>query len=211
MISIIPIRSTFCLFSNHRLLHISHRGTNISNVTGSSSFIVPLLQIFSGSLSRGHYPAPYATAHDPAHHTMSEVSLGWSVRWPHRLGALLPMVSSSIHASRGVRSRSRMIDPMSVTWIPGLFSSFVSPIEGSLGYTLNSGQMPYRGYMVLSGLPSIMGVSERSTIEMSWRSSHAASFRTSLLHSVIGRSIGVPIAPHIVVPHGLGDHHSPIY
>ena len=31
----------FCLFSNHRLLHISHRGTNISNVTGSSSFIVP--------------------------------------------------------------------------------------------------------------------------------------------------------------------------
>ena len=77
-------------------------------------------------------------------------------------------------------------------------------IEGSLGYTLNSGQMPYRGYMVLSGLPSIMGVSERSTIEMSWRSSHAASFRTSLLHSVIGRSIRVSIVPHIVVPHGLG-------
>ena len=49
---------------------------------------------------------------------------------------------------------------MSVTWIPGLFLSFVSPIEGSLGYTLNSGQMPYRGYMVLSGLSSIMGVSE---------------------------------------------------
>ena len=74
-------------------------------------------------------------------------------------------------------------------------------IEGSLGYILNFGNMSYWGYMVLSGLFTIMGIFEWLIIELLWCSCYVVVFRIFLLHFVIGWLLGIFILFHILVLH----------
>jgi len=181
---------------------------NYSNIIGFPLFSLSIFQFISGILSVPHPNNIPIPCYEPILHIMIEVLFGFSARWFHRLFASSSTIHIFIHVSRGVWLRLLVIDSLPFVRFSGILLSFMSSIEGLLGYILNSGQTSYRGYMVLLGLSTITDTFEWLIIELSWCTRYVVVFRIFLLHSVIGWLLGIFILFHILVLHSFGPTNS---
>jgi len=108
---------------------------NYNNVIGFLLFFIFVIQFVSGLLLSCYYSDYYNIAFDSIIYVMSDVNIGWFIRFFHVIGVSLFILFIFIHLVRGMWIKYKIVDKDSVIniiWVTGLLLLSLSLIEGFL-------------------------------------------------------------------------------
>ena len=132
---------------------------NYNNVIGFLLFIIYIIQFLSGLLLSCYYSDYYNIAFESMIYIMTDVNIGWFIRFLHVIGVSLFILFIFIHLIRGIWIKFKIIyldSVINIIWLTGLLLLILSLIEGFLGYILLWGQMSYWGITVILNVLSII-------------------------------------------------------
>jgi quinol-cytochrome oxidoreductase complex cytochrome b subunit len=179
---------------------------NYNNVIGFLLFIVFLCQFVSGLLLSCYYSDYYNIAFDSMIYIMTDVNVGWFIRFLHVQGVSLFMLFIFSHLIRGVWIKLKIVyleSAMNIIWVTGLLLLGLSLLEGFLGYILLWGQMSFWGITVILNVLSIVPLFGPAVILLIWCSSRIIVYRVFIFHFMIGIVIGLLIFVHISLIHAV--------
>ena len=177
---------------------------NYNNVIGFLLFIIFVIQFVSGLLLSCYYSDYYNIAFDSIVYIMSDVNIGWFIRFLHVIGVSLFILFIFIHLIRGIWIKFKIIyldSVINIIWVTGLLLLSLSLIEGFIGYILLWGQMSYWGITVILNVLSIIPYFGPVIISLIWCSSQIIVYRVFIFHFFIGILIGLLILLHIFIIH----------
>lgn len=177
---------------------------NYNNVIGFLSFIIYVLQSISGLSLSCYYSDYYNIAFDSIIYIMTDVNIGWFIRFLHVIGASLSSSFIFIHLIRGLWIKFKIIyfdSVLNISRLSGLLLLSLSLVEGFLGYILLWGQMSYWGITVISNVLSIIPYFGPILSILLWCSSQIIVYRVFIFHFSIGIIIGLSILLHIFLIH----------
>ncbi len=177
---------------------------NYNNVIGFLLFIIFVIQFVSGLLLSCYYSDYYNIAFDSIVYIMSDVNIGWFIRFLHVIGVSLFILFIFIHLIRGIWIKFKIIyldSVINIIWVTGLLLLSLSLIEGFIGYILLWGQMSYWGITVILNVLSIIPYFGPVIISLIWCSSQIIVYRVFIFHFLIGILIGLLILLHIFIIH----------
>jgi ubiquinol-cytochrome c reductase cytochrome b subunit len=177
---------------------------NYNNVIGFLLFIIYVIQFVSGLLLSCYYSDYYNIAFDSVIYIMTDVNIGWFIRFLHVIGVSLFVLFIFIHLIRGIWIKFNIIyldSAINIIWLTGLLLLSLSLIEGFLGYILLWGQMSYWGITVILNVLSIIPSIGHVIISLIWCSSQIIVYRVFIFHFLIGILIGLLILLHIFIMH----------
>lgn len=128
---------------------------------GGLSFLVFLVQIFTGMLLLMYYkPEPHA-AWDSVTFIKSNVTMGWLVQRIHTVGANLMIVLVLMHMLR-IAYHKIYRKPRELHWVSGLLLAVLTTFMAFTGYLLPWTQLSYWGAKVGTEIPgAVPGVGEQ--------------------------------------------------
>ena len=125
------------------------KNLNTWYVFGFLALLVLCIQLLSGLVLLMHYKPDAQKAFQSLEYLMSEVPLGWLVRYMHSTGASMLFVVVYLHMARGFLYGSYR-KPRELVWILGVFVFLCLMAEAFLGYLLPWGQMSYWAAQVIT-------------------------------------------------------------
>lgn len=128
---------------------------------GGLSFLVFLVQIFTGMLLLMYYkPEPHA-AWDSVTFIKSNVTMGWLVQRIHTVGANLMIVLVLMHMLR-IAYHKIYRKPRELHWVSGLLLAVLTTFMAFTGYLLPWTQLSYWGAKVGTEIPgAVPGIGEQ--------------------------------------------------
>ena len=190
--------------SIHVSFYVGYLGMNYNNVIGFLLFIIFVIQLISGLLLSCYYSDYYKIAFESVIYIMTDVNIGWFIRFLHVIGVSLFILFILIHLIRGIWIKFNIIfldSAINIIWASGLLLLGMSLMEGFLGYILLWGQMSYWGITVILNVLSIIPIFGGLIIDLIWCSSQVILYRIFLFHFFIGLLIGLLILSHILMIH----------
>ena len=156
---------------------------------GGLSFLVFLVQVFTGMLLLMYYKPDPAEAWDSVTFIKSNVSMGWLVQRIHAVGANLMIVMVFMHMAR-VAYYKIFRPPRELHWVSGVVLMMLTLMLAFTGYLLPWTQLSYWGAMVGTEIPSAIPVIGRDIVQWVRRG-----------ETITGETLGFFFALHIwIIP-----------
>ena len=124
---------------------------------GGLSFLVFLVQVFTGMLLLMYYKPHPDAAWDSVTFVKSNVPMGWLVQRIHTVGANLMIVLVFMHMAR-VAYYKIFRAPRELHWVSGVFLAVLTTVMAFTGYLLPWTQLSYWGAKVGTEIPGAVPV-----------------------------------------------------